>query len=348
MKRLLSVLLIFVLLTSGFAGASGFSLDPDAINESAGSVVMLAVYDIANRLIGTGSGFVAFSENYVVTNYHVIDGADVIVAYTDWGDTLWINRVLCADSGRDIAVLVFEEESGLKPLALSQSGEIARGGAAVAIGSPIGFRNSVSIGNISSAAEDEYDGTISFTAPISSGSSGGALLNDDGEVIGVTSSTLGSASDVQNLNFAVSISYVRELYEAHKADEPVPFLDLETVDQKTEIQRPKDDALPAAREFTIKNYAGFSISEVYLYPDGAKSWGQARNKSGWLNNNSQMSFTVTDEEATQDTLWTLNFCFYYQKRPYYMDWDGIDLKRLLGRTLVIRMENGNAISLEIE
>ncbi len=60
-----------------------------------------------------------------------------------------------------------------------------------------------------------------------------------------------------------------------------------------------------------------------------------------------MSFTVTDEEATQNTLWTLNFCFLYHKQNYYIDYSGIDLKRLLGRTLVIKME-GNAISVEIE
>ncbi len=347
MKKLLSILLTFVLLASCFAGAAGYSLDPDQINESAQSVVLLAVYDIANRLIATGSGFVAFTDEYALTNFHVIEGADVIVAYTDSGDTLWINRVLCADSGRDLAVLVFDEPSGLRPLPLSESGEPTRGAPAVTIGSPIGFKNSVSIGNVSSAEEDEYTGYIQFTAPVSSGSSGGALLDDEGRVIGVTTAIYSDRGSAQNLNFAVNISYAIEMYEAHKGDEPARLMDLDKIDIKTKIERPKDDVLPDAREFTIKNFAGFSISEVYLYPDGAKNWGKARNTAGWLTNNGQMSFTVTDEEAQQDTLWTLNFCFLYQKRNYYIDYSGIDLKRLLGRTLVIKME-GNAISVEIE
>ena len=347
MKKLLSVLLTFVLLASCCAGAAGYSLDPDQINESAQSVVLLAVYDIANRLIATGSGFVAFSDEYALTNFHVIKGADVIVAYTDSGDTLWINRVLCADSGRDLAVLVFDEPSGLKPLALADATEPERGAPAVAIGSPIGFRNSVSIGNVSSAEEDEYTGYIQFNAPVSSGSSGGALLDDEGKVIGVTTAIYSDRGSAQNLNFAVNISYAKEMYEAHKGDEPVSLMDLDKIDIKTEIERPEDDVIPDARDFTIKNYAGFSITEVYLYPDGAKSWGKARNTAGWLTNNGQMNFTVTDEEATQDTLWTLNFCFLYQKRNYYIDYTGVDLKRLLGRTLVIKME-GNAISVEIE
>ncbi len=346
-KRLLSVLLTFVLLMSSFAGASGYCLDPDRINESAQSVLLLAVYDIANRLIATGSGFVAFTDEYVLTNYHVIEGGDVVVAYTDSGEELWLSRVLCADSGRDLAVLVFDEPSGLTPLPLASATEPQRGAPAVAIGSPIGFRNSVSIGSVSSAEEDEYTGYIQFNAPVSSGSSGGALLNDESEVIGIPTMVLGGKSDAQNLNFAVNISYARQMFDEHKGDTPVSFMELDTIDIKTKIEQPLDNVIPDAREFTIKNYAGFSISEVYLYPDGAKNWGKARNKAGWLYNNSQMSFTVTDEEATQDTLWTLNFCFLYHKQNYYIDYSGVDLKRLLGRTLVITME-GNAIALNIE
>ena len=346
MKKLLSVLLTLVLLFSCTAGAAGYSLDPDQINESAASVVLLAVYDIANRLIDTGSGFVAFGDQYVLTNYHVVSYSDVIVAYTDDGEELMINRVLCADSGYDLAILVLDEPSGLTPLTLSEVGELTRGAPAVAIGSPFGYRNSVSIGNISAQEAEEDTGYIRFTAPVSSGSSGGALFNDDGEVIGVTTAVYGGETS-QNLNFAVDISYAIEMYEAHKEDTPVNLIDLDSIDIKTEIKS-AEDALPDAREFTIKNYAGFSISEVYLYPDDAKSWGQARNKSGWLTNNNQMTFTVTDEEATQDTLWTLNFCFLYNKRNYYMDWSGIDLKYILGRTLVLKMEDGNAISLTLE
>lgn len=346
MKRILSILLAFLLLSCS-ASAANYSKDPDAINESAQSVVLLAAYDVSNRLISTGSGFAAFSEEYIVTNYHVIEGADIIAAYTDAGDLLTISRVLCADSGRDLAVLVFDAPSGLKPLALAEGGESVRGESVVTIGSPLGFRNSVSIGNISSAEEDAYTGYIRFTAPISSGSSGGALLNDEGEVIGITTAIYSDSEPTQNINFAVSAVYASEMYNAHRGDTPVPLSELERIDVKTEMENPADGAASDARDVTIQNLAGFSITEVYLYPDNAKSWGKARNTGGWLTNNGQMTITMTDEEAAQDTLWTLNFCFLYQKRNYYIDYAGLDLKEMLGKTLVIRME-GNMISVEIQ
>ena len=347
MKRILSILLVFLLLLSCSASAATYSNDPDAINESAQSVVLLAVYDVSNRLISTGSGFVAFSDEYVVTKYHVIEDADIIVGYTDTGDLRQISRVLCADSGRDLAVLVFDAPSGLKPLTLSEGSEPVRGEPAVTIGSPMGFRNSVSIGNISSAEEDEYTGYIQFTAPISSGSSGGTLLNDEGEVIGITTAVYSDREPTQNINFAVSSSYVIEMYNAHKEDVPVPLSELERIDIKTKVENPANKVDPNARDVTIQNVAGFSITEVYLYPDNAKNWGKARNVGGWLTNNGQIVITMTDEEVAQDTLWTLNFCFLYQKRNYYIDYSGLDLKEMLGRTLVIRMED-NMISVEIE
>ena len=215
------------------------------------------------------------------------------------------------------------------------------------IGSPMGFRNSVSIGNISSAEEDEYTGYIQFTAPISSGSSGGTLLNDEGEVIGITTAVYSDREPTQNINFAVSSSYVIEMYNAHKEDVPVPLSELERIDIKTKVENPANKVDPNARDVTIQNVAGFSITEVYLYPDNAKNWGKARNVGGWLTNNGQTVITMTDEEVAQDTLWTLNFCFLYQKRNYYIDYSGLDLKEMLGRTLVIRMED-NMISVEIE
>lgn len=347
MKRRLSILLALLLLLSCSAGAENYSQNPDAINESAQSVVLLAVYDVSNRLISTGSGFVAFSDEYVVTNYHVIEGADIIVAYTDAGDSRTISHVLCADSGRDLAVLVFDAPSGLKPLELVDGGEPVRGEPVVTVGSPMGFRNGVSIGNISSAEEDEYTGFIQFTAPISSGSSGGALLNDEGEVIGITSAIYSDREPTQNINFAVGSAYASEMYNAHKADAPVALSELERIDIKTEVENPANKVDPDARDVTIQNLAGFSITEVYLYPDNAKSWGKARNGSGWVTNNSQVMITMTDEEVAQDTLWTLNFCFLYQKRNYYIDYSGLDLKEMLGRKLVIRMED-NMISVDIE
>ena len=87
--------------------------------------------------------------------------------------------------------------------------DLMRAEKVVAIGSPVGIMNTVSMGNISGFYKQNGKDWIQFTAPISSGSSGGALLNNDGKVIGVTTATYTSA---QNMNMAVKASNVIDLY----------------------------------------------------------------------------------------------------------------------------------------
>ena len=341
MKRLICIVLVLSLMCGISTYASGYSLDVDAIDESINSVFLLAVYNMANRLIGSGSGFVAFSDRYLITNCHVIEDAGALVAYTDDGDSIMVTKVLCVDEEHDIAVLVFDEPTGVMPLELYE-GEVTRGEPAVAIGSPQGFRNTVSIGNFSSNGEDEESGYIQFTAPISSGSSGGALFNDEGKVVGITSATHAD-EDTQNLNFAVDIKYVIELFNAHSTDEPIDLYKWRDVNYGK-----KQRVVPDAREFTMRNYAGFSISEIYLYPEGSSNWGKVKNTSGWLYKNESMVIRVTDEEALADTLYSLNFCFYYNKKSYYVQYNGIDIADILGRTITIYLDNGNTIRVEIE
>ena len=342
MKRLISIIVALCLLCGmSSAFADGYSSDVDAIEESIGSVLLLAVYDMANRLTASGSGFVAFSDGYLITNCHVIEKANVVVAYTDSGESFMVSRVLCADEEKDIAVLVFDEPSGIRPLGLFE-GEVTRGEPVVAIGSPMGFKNSVSMGNIASNGADEENGFIQFTAPISSGSSGGALLNDKGQVVGITSATR-AGEDTQNMNFAVDIKNVIDLFNAHSAQEPADLYHWRDVNYGVKQKR-----IPDAREFTMRNYAGFSISEIYLYPEGSSNWGKVKNTSGWLYKNESMVIRVTDEEAAADTLYNLNFCFYYNKYPCYMQYEGIDIAEILGRTITIYLDNGNTIRVEIE
>ena len=57
---------------------------------------------------------------------------------------------------------------------------------------------------------------------------------------------------------------------------------------------------------------------------------------------------MTDDEASLRAYWTLNFCFYYNKRPVYMETSGIDLREILGKTIIITIENGNQIHVDIE
>lgn len=346
MKNVLCLILVLVMINGSLAIAGGFSTNPQAINDACLSVVKLEIYNEDDERIATGSGFVAFSNDLIVTNCHVIANAARIIAYSDVGDSYTVSEVLCVNSDSDVAIICFEAPTELIPLGLNESGEVTRASQVVAIGSPKGFANTVSKGNVSSTFDEDGVRYIQFNAPISSGSSGGALLNDDGLVIGITTATFDDgAGQAQNLNFAVNIIEVIELYAEHKDDNRIELADWKKVNAgSAEI---KGD-LSSARSFTLRNYAGFSISEVYLYPDGAASWGKARNTSGWLYKNSSMDIAVTDEEATLNTLFSLNFCFYYNKQAYYMEYKGLKLREILGRTITIYMENGNSIRIEIE
>jgi len=195
------------------AYADGFSNNPDQINLAAKSVMKLEVLDKNGDVIKTGSGFVAFDNRHLITNYHVADEADMIYAYSDAGDLYIIMDACISDSQKDIAVLQFFSPTDLSPLMLNETGEVIRASAVVAIGSPKGFANTISTGIVSSVFEENGCGYIQFTAPISSGSSGGALFNDDGKVIGITSMNYDDGVGAnQNLNFAVDIKEAISLY----------------------------------------------------------------------------------------------------------------------------------------
>lgn len=186
-----------------------FSEDADAIEKAADSVFMLEVYSNDNKQIAVGSGFVAFDSSLLITNYHVIEGGAYVVAISDDREKSLITLVSCVDKRRDLAILKFDQGSNAEPLPLDLDGDLKRSQTVVAIGSPAGLRNTVSLGNISAFYTRDGKDWIQFTAPISSGSSGGALFNDEGEIIGVTTATYAST---QNINMAVKIEEVIDLY----------------------------------------------------------------------------------------------------------------------------------------
>ena len=210
-KTLIWILAACLLLPAVSAGEGAFSDDPDAIEKAADSVFMLEVYAYNNQQIAVGSGFVAFDPSILVTNYHVIEGGSYVVAVSDDRDQYLVSRICCSDKAKDIAILLFDQPSKAEPLPLDTDGKLKRSQKVVAIGSPAGLRNTISIGNISAFYTREGKDWIQFTAPISSGSSGGALFNDEGEIIGITTATYASA---QNVNMAVKAEEVIRLFNS--------------------------------------------------------------------------------------------------------------------------------------
>lgn len=190
---------------------NGFSGDVDAIEKAADSVFMLEVYSYDNKQIAVGSGFVAFDSRILITNYHVIEGGAYVIAISDDKVKYLVSQMCCIDRKKDLAILYFDQETNTNPLPLDTDGNLKRSQTVVAIGSPAGLMNTISIGNISAFYARDGKDWIQFTAPISSGSSGGALFNDEGEIIGVTTASYASA---QNINMAVKAEEVIKLYES--------------------------------------------------------------------------------------------------------------------------------------
>lgn len=207
---------VFFLAISIFLGGFGvssaaelpFSENVDAMNEATESIVLLSMYDDEDNEIATASGFFAFDSMTVVTNYHAIEGAYSITAFDENDRSFGIPLLYGYDKEKDIAILRLLQPADCRPLQLADSGQVRKGEKVVAIGSPLGLMNTLSTGIVSGIDDSANYREFLFTAPISSGSSGGALFNDRGEVIGMTSA---SFVDGQNLNCAIASNEIAEL-----------------------------------------------------------------------------------------------------------------------------------------
>ena len=200
--------------TPSYTQTKSFQTDYEAIDKAAQSAFLLEVYDGQDRAIATGSGFVAFDKGTMITNEHVIDGAAYIIAYSDqYSNAYKLTELKAVDKEKDIALLEFDETANVQPLKLDSTSRLLRGQPVTAIGSPQGILNTVSSGNISNIVHysDAVQDAIQFTAPISPGSSGGALFNEQGSVIGLCVSML---KEGEAMYYAIPIKYVEELYKA--------------------------------------------------------------------------------------------------------------------------------------
>lgn len=187
-----------------------FTECPELMEKAAEQVVRLEIFDEAGQRIAVGSGFLAIGGNYLVTSAHVVEHMVYAIATEDSGQTFRIERLVGCDDVADVAVLEYPERA--QETFLPTNGELPlRGEKVAAIGTTAGFVNLVTLGNVSKIWEIGGMNRILFTAPVSSGNSGGPLLNDKGEVIGVV---MGTYDYADNLNVAISIQEVINLLDS--------------------------------------------------------------------------------------------------------------------------------------
>ena len=168
-------------------------------------VVSIITKDCMNKEIGQGSGFIASENGIIVTNFHVIEGACSAEVNFD-GKIFKEVELISGLSKLDIALLKIDA-SVLPELPLGNSDSVASGQAIVAIGNPLGLEHSVSNGIVSATRAIGKIELIQMTAPVSMGSSGGPVINEYGQAIGIT--TVAAIWGAQNVNFAVPINYIK-------------------------------------------------------------------------------------------------------------------------------------------
>jgi serine protease Do len=162
---------------------------------------------------GVGSGFILNADGYVMTNAHVVDGADeVFVTLTDKRE--FKARVVGADKRTDVA-LVKIEANGLPVVRVGDVGKLKVGEWVIAIGSPFGLENTVTAGIVSAKARDTGDFLpfIQTDVAINPGNSGGPLINMRGEVVGINSQIYSRSGGFMGISFAIPIDEATRVSE---------------------------------------------------------------------------------------------------------------------------------------
>ncbi len=161
--------------------------------------------DQAPQRRGVGSGFILSADGYVMTNAHVVNGADEVwVTLTDKRE--FKAKVVGADRRSDVAVLKIEA-GGLPAVKIGDVGRLKVGEWVMAIGSPFGFDSTVTAGIVSAKARDTGDflPLIQTDVAINPGNSGGPLLNMRGEVVGINSQIYSQSGGFMGISFAIPI-----------------------------------------------------------------------------------------------------------------------------------------------
>jgi len=181
------------------------------------SVVLLVMEDANGQEISLGSGFF-IADGVVATNLHVIEGATRGYGRIRGEKTNHdITGTLAIDAQRDIVLLALQDVK-TPTLRLGDSRKVTIGDQVYVIGNPRGLEGTFSQGIVSSIRKVGSDTLLQITAPISPGSSGGPVLNDRGEVIGVAAATFRGG---QNLNFAIPVSYLKLLLSKESSVRPL-------------------------------------------------------------------------------------------------------------------------------
>jgi S1-C subfamily serine protease len=215
---------------------------------------------------GFGSGFIVSKDGYIVTNQHVIEDADEIEVAINGIEDPVPAEVAWSDFSLDLAVLKVDPakiDQELSPLKMGDSSKIRPGDWAIAIGNPLGFEHTVTVGVISALGRPiqiptddrqvrTYQNLIQLDAAINPGNSGGPLLNNQGEVIGINTAVSRAG---QGIGFAIPVNEIKDIVTELQNTGEVsrPWLGIAFSEITKEVQE----------YFSLDNQDGVVIIEVY-------------------------------------------------------------------------------------
>ncbi len=265
------------------------------------------------RRVGQGSGFIISSDGYILTNNHVIEGADKIIVTLNDGREFENVEVIGTDPGSDVAVIKIAGE-GLPTVELGDSDALQIGEWVIAVGNPFGLSETITVGVVSAkgryvgltegdyAGERGYENFIQTDAAINPGNSGGPLLNIDGKVIGINSAIFSKSGGYMGIGFAIPINMAKsvkdQLIKSGKVvrgfigisgqsvtNELSEFFDLENKQGAIVSEVMKDS--PAEK-------GGLKTRDVILKINGktVKNWGNFRNSIALMEPGTKINLTV--------------------------------------------------------
>jgi serine protease Do len=208
------------------------------------------------RQEGLGSGVIVSKDGYILTNNHVVDGADSVkVALQDGRD--FEAKVIGRDPKTDVAVIKIDAKD-LPTLELANSENIEVGDVVLAIGNPFGIGQTVTMGIVSAVGRGnmglDYEDFIQTDAPINPGNSGGALVDTAGRLVGINTAILSRSGGNQGIGFAVPANLAHTVMTSLVADGKVTRGYLGAMIQ--------DLTPPLAKQFQLKDNSGALVGEV--------------------------------------------------------------------------------------
>lgn len=236
-----------------------------------------------------GSGFLFTDDGYILTNYHVVQGADSVTVST-YDGTKYDAKIIGFDESNDVAVLKIDAE-GLTPVVIGNSDQLNVGDSVVAIGNPLGeLTFSLTSGTVSALDREVTMSSgismelIQTDCAINSGNSGGALFNMHGEVVGITnakySGSSGSGASIDNIAFAIPINDVYSIVTSiiEKGYIEKPYIGVSVLDVSDETQKyglPKGASVQTVTDDGPAKAAGLQVNDIITKVDDTEITGSS-------------------------------------------------------------------------